>query len=269
VVFQDYLLFPHLTALENVAFGPRSRGMHRGAARERAARLLDAVEVDARAKPRQLSGGQAQRVALARALAVDPELLLLDEPLAALDAQTRLTVRSQLRRQLAGFAGSALVVTHDPVDAMVLADRLVVIEDGVAVQSGPPSEVARRPRTPYVARLAGVNLLRGVANGHRVYLGESEAVVATANSTDGDVFVAFRPSAVAVYRTRPNGSPRNVWAGTVTLTEPLGDAFRVHVAGPVPVTAEVSAAAVAELDLIEGRKVWVAVKAAEVEAYPA
>jgi molybdate transport system ATP-binding protein len=267
VVFQDYLLFPHLTALENVAFGPRSLGMARRPARERAAALLAGVGVSGSARPRELSGGQAQRVALARALAVDPELLLLDEPLAALDAQTRLTVRSQLRHQLAAFGGSALVVTHDPVDAMVLADRLVVIEDGVAVQSGAPAEVARRPRTPYVARLAGVNLLRGIAAGHRVRVGA--AVVTTANSADGDVFVAFRPSAVAVFRTRPDGSPRNVWPGTVTLAEPLGEAYRVHVDGEVPVTAEVSAAAVAELDLADGREVWVAVKAAEVDSYPA
>jgi molybdate transport system ATP-binding protein len=269
VVFQDYLLFPHLTALENVAFGPRCAGASRSASRRAAAVLLARVGVGelAGVKPRRLSGGQAQRVALARALAVEPQLLLLDEPLAALDAQTRPAVRSELRRHLADFAGSALLVSHDPLDAMVLADRLVVIEDGAVVQVGDPAEVARRPRTPYVARLVGLNLLRGVADGHQVRVGAGTVV--SSEPASGDVFVAFRPAAVAVYRGRPDGSPRNVWSGSVAGIEPYGDAYRVQVAGAVPVTADVSAAAVAELDLAEGHPVWVAVKAAEVDVYPA
>jgi len=269
VVFQDYLLFPHLSALENVAFGLRCGGASRAEARRAASALLRRIGVGelADVKPRRLSGGQAQRVALARALAVDPRLLLLDEPLSALDAQTRPTVRSELRRHLAEFAGCALLVSHDPLDAMVLADRLVVIEDGTVVQSGTPAEVARRPRTPYVARLVGLNLLRGIADGHQVAVGHGTVVAAEPAS--GDVFVAFRPAAVAVYRGRPDGSPRNVWPGAVTGIEPYGDAYRVQVSGAVPVTADVSAAAVAELGLAGGQPVWVAVKAAEVEVYPA
>ncbi len=268
MVFQDYLLFPHLTALENVAFGLRCRGVHRREARVKAAALLDRVGVAdlAGAKPRRLSGGQAQRVALARALAVDPRLLLLDEPLAALDAQTRPAIRAELRRHLAEFAGYAVLVSHDPLDAMVLADRIVVIEDGVVVQSGTPTDVARRPRTPYVARLVGLNLLRGEADGHTVRVGAGTVVAAEAAS--GDVFVAFRPAAVALHRTRPDGSPRNVWPGTVTGIEPYGDAYRVQVDGAITVTADVSAAAVAELRLADGENVWAAVKAAEVDVYP-
>ncbi len=147
VVFQDYLLFPHLTALDNVAFGPRCHGVPKAEARAQAADILArmGLEAHAGAKPRRLSGGQAQRVALARALAVRPRLLLLDEPLAALDARTRLDVRAGLRRHLAEFEAVAVLVTHDPLDAMVLADRLVVIEDGRVVQDGTPSEVSRRP----------------------------------------------------------------------------------------------------------------------------
>jgi molybdate transport system ATP-binding protein len=269
VVFQDYLLFPHLTALENVAFGLRCGGASRRSSRTAAAALLDRVGVGhlAGVKPRRLSGGQAQRVALARALAVEPSLLLLDEPLAALDAQTRPAIRSELRRHLAEFTGCALLVSHDPLDAMVLADRLVVVEDGAVVQSGTPAEVARRPRTPYVARLVGLNLLRGVADGHDVRIGAGTIV--TADAASGEVFVAFRPAAVAVYRTRPDGSPRNVWPATVAGVEPYGDAYRVQVEGAIPVTADVSAAAVAELELADGHQVWVAVKAAEVEVYPA
>ena len=137
VVFQDYLLFPHLTALDNVAFGPRCRGAGKAEARAQAAEWLDRMGLagHAGARPRRLSGGQAQRVAVARALATHPRLLLLDEPLAALDARTRLEVRAQLRRHLAAFEAVAVLVTHDPLDAMVLADRLVVVEGG---RRGPP-----------------------------------------------------------------------------------------------------------------------------------
>jgi molybdate transport system ATP-binding protein len=271
VVFQDHLLFPHLSALENVAFGPRSRGVAAPLARAAARQWLDRVGVGglAAARPRTLSGGQAQRVALARALAAEPRLLLLDEPLAALDARTRLTVRSELRRHLGGFPGAAVLVTHDALDAMVLADRLVVVEHGAVVQTGTPAEIARRPRTEYVARLVGLNLVRGVAHGHDVRV-DGGATLVTAERANGPVYAAFRPAAVAVYPERPTGSPRNVWAGTVTAAEPHGDAVRLGVeAGGLPVLADCTAAAVAELGLVPGTPVWVSVKAAEIEVYPA
>jgi molybdate transport system ATP-binding protein len=270
MVFQDHLLFPHLSALENVAFGPRSRGARTREARATARVWLERVGVGeyASARPRTLSGGQAQRVALARALAADPRLLLLDEPLAALDARTRLTVRSELRRHLRGFGGAAVLVTHDPLDAMVLADRIVVVEHGTVVQAGTAQEVARRPRTEYVARLVGLNLCRGIGHGHRVDVDGGGTLVA-GETASGPVYAAFRPSAVAVYRERPAGSPRNVWAGRVTAVEPHGDAVRLQVDGPPAVLADCTPAAVAELDLAPGSPVWVSVKAAEVEVYPA
>jgi molybdate transport system ATP-binding protein len=163
VVFQDHLLFPHLSALANVAFGPRAHGASRADAEGRARALLDRLGIAhlADRRPAALSGGQSQRIALARALVLEPPLLLLDEPMAALDAGTRLDVRDLLAEELRRFGGAAVLVTHDPVDALALADRIVVLEDGRVVQEGAPAEVAGRPATAYVARLVGMNRVEG------------------------------------------------------------------------------------------------------------
>ncbi|MGK5739938.1 ABC transporter ATP-binding protein [Micromonospora sp. URMC 103] len=270
VVFQDYLLFPHLTALDNVAFGPRRQGLHRRAARERAADWLDRMGLgeQARRRPRQLSGGQAQRVALARALAVEPALLLLDEPLAALDARTRLDTRAQLQHHLAAHPGATLLVTHDPLDALVLADRLVIVEHGRVVQEGDAAVITAQPRTDYVARLVGLNLYRGHATGHAVTLpGGFE--LTTGDPHGGDVFVAFPPSAVALHPDRPDGSPRNTWPATIGGVQRHGDNLRVQLTGPIEVAADVTPLAAAQLRLAPGRPVWAAVKATETRAYPA
>ncbi|WP_218125939.1 ABC transporter ATP-binding protein [Sinosporangium album] len=269
MVFQDYLLFPHMSALDNVAFGPRCQGASKAQARRTARAWLDRVGLGehADAPPGRLSGGQAQRVALARALAVEPRLLLLDEPLAALDAHTRLTVRAELRRHLAEFAGATVIVTHDPLDAMVLADRLVVIEAGSVVQSGTAAEVARRPRTDYVARLVGLNLYRGEASGHAVQVGD--IVFNVSEHLAGPVFVAFPPTAVSLFRSRPDGTPRNLWEARIDGIERHGDNARVHLDGPIPASADITQAALAELDLQPGRRIWASVKATETHAYPA
>ncbi|MFE3542610.1 ABC transporter ATP-binding protein [Nocardia sp. NPDC059177] len=270
VVFQDYLLFAHLSAQENVAFGLRARGQHRRVARERAAHWLERVDLGARlhTRPRALSGGQAQRVALARALATDPELLLLDEPLAALDAGTRLQVRSELGRHLRDYPGRTVLVTHDPLDAMVLADRLIIIENGGIVQEGPPSEVARHPRTDYVADLVGLNLYRGIATGTTVDLGGG-AHFTVAEPATGAVHIAFAPNAVSLYRQRPDGSPRNTWQATVAGIEQHAHTTRVRLVGAPSVLAEVTPATVAELRLEPGARLWATVKATEIRTYPA
>ncbi|MFD5629757.1 ABC transporter ATP-binding protein [Streptomyces sp. NPDC127072] len=271
VVFQDYLLFPHLTALDNVAFGPRCQGVPKAEARAQAADWLDRMGLadHAGAKPRRLSGGQAQRVALARALATHPRLLLLDEPLAALDARTRLDVRAQLRRHLADFEAVAVLVTHDPLDAMVLADRLVVVEDGRVVQDGTPADIARHPRTDYIAQLVGLNLYRGRADGHTVRLDTGPAITTT-EDLEGPVFVAFPPSAVTLHRDRPTGSSaRNLWSCEVGGLETHGDQIRVDLTGELPLAADLTTVAAAELDLRPGAPVWATVKAAQTHAYPA
>jgi molybdate transport system ATP-binding protein len=270
VVFQDYLLFPHLSALDNVAFGPRCRRVPRRLAREQARDLLTRVGLEdhVRKRPRQLSGGQAQRVALARALAAEPRLLLLDEPLAALDARTRLETRAQLRGHLSSFPGATILVTHDPLDALMLADRLVVVEDGRVVQTGDAATITAQPRTDYVARLVGLNLYRGRADGTTVTVADDFTLI-TATPQDGDVFVAFPPSAVALFPARPEGSPRNTWAASVTTVSRHGDALRIELTGPIAVAADVTPAAAVQLDLAPGREVWAALKATEATAYPA
>ena len=269
-VFQDYLLFPHLTVHENVAFGLRSRGVPGRIADERASRWLDRVGLKdyAKARPAALSGGQRQRVALARALAPDPRLLLLDEPLAALDATTRAGVRRDLKRHLESFEGIRLVVTHDPLEAVALADRLVVMENGHLVQTGTAAEVTEHPRSQYVADLVGVNLLRGQAASGSVKLASGQSVAA-AGAELGDVFVVVHPRAVAVHRTHPEGSPRNVWSGRASSIELMGNRVRVRIEGAVPLVAEVTAAALRELNLVEGAEVWLSFKATDVGVYPA
>ncbi len=195
-------------------------------------------------KPGALSGGQAQRVALARALATNPRLLLLDEPLAALDAAARGEIRRELRRHLASFAGVRLLVTHDPVDAATLADRVLVLEDGKVSQAGTFAEVSAHPRSPYVAELVGLNLLRGRAADGAVTLDGGGAVAIADQSLAGAVFVVVSPRAVAVYRDEPHGSPRNRWSGTVSDLDVIGDRVRVRIEGSVPLVAEITRGAV-------------------------
>ncbi|MFO7281829.1 MAG: ABC transporter ATP-binding protein [Thermoanaerobacterales bacterium] len=271
VVFQDHLLFPHLTALENVAFGLRARGVRRREARAAAQAWLDRMGLAdvAGARPRTLSGGEAQRVALARALAVEPRLLLLDEPLAALDAGTRVRVRADLRRHLAAFPGGRLLVTHDPLDAIVLADRLVILERGRVTQTGTPAEVTARPASRYVAQLVGINLLFGTAAGERTVRLDTGGELTLADALPAaEVAIALRPQAIALHTHRPDGSPRNAWPAVVADVEVDRDRVRVSLEGPVHATAEVTPAAVAELDLVPGARVWASAKAVDLVAYP-
>jgi molybdate transport system ATP-binding protein len=284
LVFQNYRLFPHLDVRDNVAFAPRVQGAGRRQARAAAEKWLERFDLTALAtrRPHQISGGQAQRVALARALAADPKLLLLDEPLSALDAQTRLDVRAQLRSHLEQFTGPVLMITHDPLEAMIMADRLLVIEKGRVVQQGSPADVARQPATQYVARLVGLNLYTGTLDpatqsvslddGGRfiVTLGDDEPVAEQgAERSPRRVLVGLRPSAITIHTARPtHASPRNVWKGTVTALELLVDRVRVQVDSTPPALVDISAAAVADLALRPGTGVWLSAKATETHAYP-
>jgi molybdate transport system ATP-binding protein len=286
---QQALLFPHLTAQANVAFGPRCAGMGRGEAAALARRWLadvDAAELAGR-RPSQLSGGQAQRVALARALAGRPELLLLDEPLAALDVDSAPLLRALLRRVVRGAGTTALLVTHDMLDALVLADRVAVLSGGAIVEQGPTRSVLTRPRSPFAARIAGLNLVPGVGVAGGLRTGDGLVVSgrdpdgAGSGAVVGEPAVAvFPPSAVSVFRDRPAGSPRNVIPVRLAGLEPRGELVRLRAGGVDGgpdwvdgLAADVTPAAVADLGagaaLAPGAELWFAVKATEVLVHPA
>lgn len=237
---QDIALFPHLDALGNVAFGPRSRGARRADAAVEAYAWLERLGVAdlARRRVGELSGGQAQRVALARALASRPAALLLDEPFSSLDVGVAAGLRLELARHLAAYEGVTLLVTHDAADALTMADRVVVLEEGRIAQVGSPHEVAAMPRTAHVARLAGLNVVEL-----------------------DDERITFRPSDVAITLTEPHGSPRLRWRGRVAAVVPHGDVLRLSIDSSPALIADVTAAAATELGLAPGVEVWGVVKA--------
>jgi len=267
VVFQDRLLFDRMSVVENVAFGLRSRGARRAAALRVAREWLARLGLDELAdlRPPQLSGGQAQRVALGRALAFEPRLLLLDEPFTALDATTRVEVRRDLRQHLAALDTPRIIVTHDAVEAITLADRIVVIEAGRITQAGTPEDIRLRPRSRYVADLIGLNLLRGTLRDGVIELAAGQSVsVADDRAFVGPVTATIHPRAITLSADRPKGSARNVWPATVEDLDDEGDRIRVRVGGAVPLAAEITPSARAELALQPGSRVWVSFKATEV-----
>ncbi len=313
---QDPLLFPHLTAVENIAFGPRSQGVAKVRARAAAddwLRRLALAEFADR-KPAELSGGQRQRVALARALAARPELLLLDEPLGALDAQTAPEIRHVLRTHIRAAGTTTILVTHDVLDAATLSNRVVVLDHGRVVETGVTAEVLAAPRSEFTAALAGLNIVAGVTL-TAARPGESIAIAPvglapvvgqpepgqpgglTVSGFAADELAAgvpatavFPPSAVAVYvGPMGAGSPRNLWPATITALQPGPSAIRVRAvlsaavgtaAGEnsvvldlpgseagAAVSADLTAASVAELHLEPGMRVYLAVKATEVRVH--
>jgi molybdate transport system ATP-binding protein len=285
LLLQDPLLFPHLSAAANVAFAPRARRGRRGgraAAKQVAQHWL--AEVDATQfsdrRPRQLSGGQAQRVAIARALAGKPDVLLLDEPMAGLDVAAAASIRALLRRVLASDGRAAVLVTHDVLDVLTLADRVMVIEAGRIAEIGGTAEVLSAPRSSFGARIAGVNLVKGTldaagalqavsgASWHGTVAGGPDA------AAPGQAAVAvFTPAAVAVFQERPQGSPRNVVEVTVAELDSRGAAIRVRAAsqadGAPGLAADITPDAAADLRVLPGMRLWFAVKAQEVTIHPA
>ena len=265
VMFQDHLLFAHMTVLDNVAFGLRSRGMSAADANELASGWCDRLDLASlqHRSVRDISGGQAQRVALARALATEPAMLLLDEPLAALDVRTRTSARRILAEHLAAFDGPKLLITHDPAEAFLLADEIHVIEGGRITQVGSAEDITQGPMTEYAADLVGTNLLRGASSDGEIRVGDHVVHVAD-RPTDGPTLLTIHPRAVSLHRQRPEGSPRNSWLASVTHVEVMSDRCRVSMGSPLPLTAEVTAESVEALRVEVGSDVWVSIKATEI-----
>ena len=276
LLLQDALLFPHLDVAANVAFAPRSGHAKRPRreARATAAHWLDQVDAAGFADrmPRQLSGGQAQRVALARALAADPDVLLLDEPLAGLDVSTATAMRKLLRHTLSRDGRSAVLITHDVLDVLTLADRVLVLESGRVVETGSAASVLAAPRSHFGARFAGVNLVSGTAGPHGVLTTEWGTAwhgTPAADLVEGQAAVAvFPPAAVAVYRDKPHGSPRNTVEVVVAELDSRGSALRVRADeqpdGAPGLAADITAESAAELRVTPGERVYFTVKAQEV-----
>lgn len=268
---QGRSLFPHLDVVSNIAFGLRARGLARRDARARAAAWLERVGLSGRgdAPVATLSGGEARRVALARALAVEPRLVLLDEPFAGLDLPARVRLRRLVQEVLEDIDAVAVLVAHEPVDALALADQVIVIEQGSVVQRGEPEELVARPGSAYVASLAGLNLLEGhgTTEGGRPVVWVGDAVVQVAEPVEGPVLASIRPSAVAVYRQAPSGSPRNVFELSVAELVPSGDRVRVRLEGEPSLVAELTRDAATTLDLRPGDPVHASVKATEIEVW--
>ncbi|CAN5219502.1 sulfate/molybdate ABC transporter ATP-binding protein [soil metagenome] len=281
LLLQDPLLFPHLSAAANVAFAPRLRRQGKAAAKQVARRWLDEVDAAqfADRKPRQLSGGQAQRVAIARALAGTPDVLLLDEPMAGLDVAAAAAIRALLRRVLTVSGRASVLVTHDVLDVLTLADRVMVIEAGRIAEIGPVAEVLTSPRSGFGARIAGVNLINGSLDADGVLCTADGARWHGTSPADAERPVAgqravavFAPGAVAVFQEPPHGSPRNIVEITVAELDSRGAAIRVRAAsqrdGAPGLAADITADAAAELRVVPGMRLWFAVKAQEVAIHP-
>lgn len=265
VVFQQPLLFPRMTVRQNIEFGPKSLNRPPDRTRRVVAEWMDRLELTslANSRPDKLSGGEAQRVAIARTMAREPEVLILDEPLTAIDASARPRIRRDLGRFLESFEGPSIVITHDPAGAFLLADDVVIIEAGRVTHAGDRDEIRMRPATPYAADLAGVNLVVGEAHGGVVTVGSHQVHIADIGLV-GEVVATIHPHAISLHRQQPEGSPRNTWRTVVRDMEDRGDTLRVATGDPLELIAEVTAGGAKATGLEIGSEIWVSIKATEI-----
>jgi molybdate transport system ATP-binding protein len=270
---QDFALFPHLDVRSNVMYGPRARGANRAGAASQADAWLERLGLSAFAirAPSALSGGQRQRVALARALASGARVLLLDEPFGSLDVETRATIRAELHTFLSRFRLPTLFVTHDASDALVLADRIAVLEDGALTQVGSREDLLSRPASRFIAELLGLNYMRAellAGEGLREARAADLIFHVLTEGPAGTVSLSFPPSAVTLSSERPQGSAQNTFPGRVREAVPLADRIRIVLDCGVIVAADVVREAAHALDAVPGRSLWASVKATAIQVYP-
>lgn len=263
--FQDYRLFPHLDLLQNVAFGPQARGMPRARAEAEARAWLERVGMAhlAAGRPGRLSGGQAQRVALARALATQPAVLLLDEPLAALDREAARDIRRLLAELLADFPGQTLLVSHQPLDTVALADRILVLAEGRIRQEGRLGELQAGDGAT-APELLDQNWLRGRLAGGQLHVDGGLTLACAQTGLDGPVYATIRPQAITLHLTHPEGSARNVLQAPIEAIHHRPDGLRLRLGPPLGLWCQITPEAQAALALAPGKVVWAAIKASEV-----
>lgn len=266
--FQDYRLFPQMDVLDNVAFGPQARGMPPARARATAHAWLERVGIGhlAASRPGRLSGGQAQRVALARALATEPAILLLDEPLAALDREAARDIRRLLADLLTDFPGQVLLVSHQPLDTVALADRILVLADGRTRQEGRLGDLQAGDGA-IAPELLDQNWLRGHLAGGQLHVDGGLTLACAQAGVDGPVYATIRPQAITLHLTHPEGSARNVLQAPIESIHHRPDGLRLRLGPPLGLWCQITPEAQAALALAPGKVVWAAIKASEIGCY--
>lgn len=273
-VYQDYALFPHLSVAENIAFGLKLRGVERKTIEERVAsvgQLLDIAPLLHR-RPETLSGGEAQRVALARALVVEPRLLLLDEPLSALDPEMREELQRELARLHRQLGTTTLHVTHDFEEAVALGDRIAVVNKGQIVQVGSPEDIFRKPDSEFVARFVGVkNIFKGeihsAENGYKVLPLADDVEILLVTKLSGQVHASIRPEDILVAREAIRSSAQNSFRGHIVNIVDKGTVVYVTVRLPPDMTCMITKRSLEDMELREGLEVYIAFKAAAVHVF--
>jgi molybdate transport system ATP-binding protein len=274
-VFQSPMLFGHMRVIDNVAYGIRAAGVSKRESRNRAAPFLERFGIADLAMQRadRLSGGQAQRVAIARAVAMEPRVLILDEPFAAIDAKAKIELRQLVRDILVSFPGPCLYITHDPIDALTLGDKIAVIEAGRITQVGTPDQLQREPRSAYAASFLGINLIEGtlrdtpdgwcveVEGDKRIWITDPDLATGT------PVCLVIAPEAITLSAHAPEGSARNVFEACVEAVHVQHDRVRVRFDAPA-VGAEITVGSMNRLGIDAGVRVWISFKATDVRVYP-
>jgi len=274
MVFQDGALFPNMTVAQNVAYGLHPRPRRRHERKARVHELLERFRIPAlgASRPATLSGGERQRVALARAVATSPEVLLLDEPLSALDSSTRAHVAGELTHWLSELRLPTVLVSHDLTDVLGLADRIAVIEEGRIVQSGTPTELLQAPASSFVAAFVGVNYFKGRAghDGHTTVIdvGDGAARLFSTQEVQGYVGVIVDPWDVTLSASRPESSALNVLSGPISRIVESGNIVRVTVDSDPPVVSEITRDSTGRLELAVGKQMHAFWKAAGTRLVP-
>ncbi|MDI6888074.1 MAG: tungstate ABC transporter ATP-binding protein WtpC [Methanocellales archaeon] len=274
-VYQDYSLFPHLTVKENIEFGLKIKGMPKSRIEEKSKEIMDILGIShlSHRRPRTLSGGEQQRVAIARGIVIEPSVMLLDEPLNALDARTQIQLRGELKKIHREAKLTTIHVTHDQTEAMVLADRIGVMMNGEIVQTGSPEEIFHFPLNERVAEFVGVeNIIEGMVTSNEEGVAtiriDDHIMEAISSAKVGDrVRVCLRPESITIAPSKTLSSARNSFSGMITQLVPLGATCRIEIDCGFPLISLVTKTSAEDLGLRVGKGVCASFKASSVHVF--